>query len=796
MLLTVRQYLRQSTAAGFSLVELMVAITLLAVVGVGVVSIMDYVQSTRVRVETAVKLIDDVDKAELYVRTKLRNADRMVFDNSSVNWSDMLFSAECLMLLRRDASDRTGVNFVQNAGAVRTANFPALGGNQAFTLGLWFKRDNASHTTLETLASWGTFDNASDQSLSLVLTPMGEVGVRFGAKVTFVPSPQNLNDQKWHHVVATFDNQSAGGAVANNSWNIYIDGYPTPVSIIDPNITPNFDIGPLSDDFSIGVPLTNDSIAAFNGVISDVEVYDGFASASDAGLIYNIGVDPTSMSKELHWPLNSYDDNTTSFMDISGKGRTGQATGLSAATATVTTTNERYFGDVFAMVDMPNDGNDNYVLMHRAEHNDCPNSAAEAGGFTTVSEDIFVRPENSDFFTRSNTDANDVLFNYGYRSGNGRIAYSVEARPKKLALNKKFYDEDFCRADPNLVLTRPPGVASCPIERGFAYIATDFDNATDELFIPKATYDAATKTYSNIPGAPAAINAQWSSATGVLSFTITDNSSIEIEDWERAMRTLAYRAKTEDYVPTKEIVISLGFLPMRINGEFHFYEFIEVADGVTVDWEASQTSAFASTFCGTKGYLATVTSEAENDFLIERFRKSNGAVPAGWLGGTDKGQNGQWLWEANSPEAGIRFWHQTDNNSAAGRPVSTVGGEVLDEHYTLTDNVAIPGAPANAFKRRITTQDNMSVPLAYHNWASTEPNDVGSGNGEAYLQIVGSAIGQGLWNDLPDNRDCLDNQKYDPCGYYVEYGGRPGESLNSLVYERTVDLSAQREFCK
>ena len=72
---------------------------------------------------------------------------------------------------------------------------------------------------------------------------------------------------------------------------------------------------------------------------------------------------------------------------------------------------------------------------------------------------------------------------------------------------------------------------------------------------------------------------------------------------------------------------------MEINGQFHFYDFIEVADGVTVDWEASQNAAFASAFCGTKGYLATVTSRAENDFLIERFRKSNGAVPAGWRDG-------------------------------------------------------------------------------------------------------------------------------------------------------------------
>ena len=791
-----RLWLKQQLVGGFSLVELMVTITLMAIVGAGVVSVMDYVQSTRVRVQTTVELNDEVDRAELFVRTRLKTADRLLFDNSSVNWSDMLYSAECLLLLRRDPQDRTGVNLVQNSAEVTTANFPQLGDNQAFTLGLWFKRDNKSMPTIETLASWGTYDPNGESSIAFVLTPFGELAIRYGNKTLFVPAPRNLHNGKWHHLVVSYDNITSSGMADANSVNVFLNGYPRAVNAVDPNITPMIDLGPSADDFSIGVPLTGDNFTAFNGVISDVEFYDSAANEVQASAIYDINLDPNGMMKQLHWPLSSYDADNDRFADISGKNRTGAAIGLSDATATATTTNERYFGDVFAMVDRPNDGNDNYELLHRARHDDCPDSIAEANGFKTVSDDIFVRPENGNFFTRSDSDANDVLFNYGYRAGNGAASFNYDTSPKKLALNKKFFDEDFCRADPNLVLNRPAGVASCPITQGFAYIATDYDNETDELFIPKAQFWADNSTYYNIPGAPNTINATWSADTGVMSFFVTDGSAVEIEEWEKTMRNLAYRPKREEYAPTKDIVISLGYLPMEINGQFHFYDFIEVADGVTVDWEASQNAAFASTFCGTKGYLATVTSRAENDFLIERFRKSNGAVPAGWLGGTDKATNGQWLWEANSPEAGTRFWDQTNVSTADGRPVSSLGLDVMDGDFTMTDDVAIVGAPADAFKRRVTTQDNPAVTLHYHNWASYEPNDVGSGNGEAYLQIVGSPIGQGLWNDLPDNRPCIDNQKYDPCGYYVEFGGRPGESLNSLVYERTVDLSAQREFCK
>ncbi|MGC6517602.1 MAG: LamG-like jellyroll fold domain-containing protein [Candidatus Puniceispirillaceae bacterium] len=793
-----KRFISQSKSSGFSLVELMVTVTLMAVVGIGVVSLMDYVQSTRVRVETSVKLIDDVDKAELFIRTKLKTADRLEFDNKTVHFSDNLFSAECLLLLTRDPRDRTGVNFVQNAGAVRSHKFDALDGTNAFTLGLWFKRDNVSHNNLETLAAWGAYDPVLPSSMAMVMTPFGEMALRFGTKTIFVPSPRELNDKKWHHIVASYDNITSMGVLDSNSVKIYVDGYPRTVSVIDAGVVPNFNMGAGSDNFTIGLPLTSDNSSAFNGVISDVELYSDPVTPSQAAAIYNVNSNPLSMSKELHWPLAIYYADNRTFTDVSGKGRIGYATGLSAQTATVTTTDERYFGDVFALIDMPNDGNDNYALMHRQSHNDCPDNVNEASGFTTISEDIFVRPEDRNFFTRSTDDANDVLFSYGYRSGNGQASFAFEAAPKKLALNKKFFDEDFCRADPSLVLNRPPGVTNCPITRGFAYIATDFDNQTDELFIPNAMYWEDNTTYYNIPGAPSTIMGRWSSETGVMTFTVSDGLPVDIDDWQKALRSLAYRPMQEDYAPTKDLVISLGYLPMKINNQFHFYDFIEFPIGSTVNWVQSQTDAYNSRFCGSRGYLATVTSEEENAFLVERFRKSSGAVPAGWLGGHDSIIHGTWIWEKNSPESGMRFWDQTDLDGSDGRPVKIDNSSTDLTDFLKEEGVVLPGSQS-PFTRRVTTSLKDDVVLAYHNLASNEPNNAGGSetiNHEPYMQIVGSDGGNGYWNDLPDNRTCKDNEFYHPCGYYVEYGGRPGESLNSLVYERTVDLSAQREFCK
>ena len=784
-------------ASGFSLVELMVTVTLMAVVGVGVAQLMDYVNSTRVRVQTSVVLIEDVNQAELYLRAKMKTADRISFNVDAVSTNDADFSAECLLLLQRETQDRVGLNLVNNSGTVKTSGYRGPGNGSSFALGMWFKRDNGSSDN-ETMARWGRWSPTDNSSFAMVINPDGEIEARVGPRRAVTVNLDGLNDNRWHHLVASFDNSSFLGQFNNTSFTLYVDGYPRQLSFTHNDTLLQIDNGTSAEFFEIGTAFANDSAAAFSGLLANIELYGSSATPVNAGSIYLPNANPLGMIEGLKWDFANLTNLTVT--DSSANSHNGTASSISTSMPTITSTDERYAGDVFAMVDRPNDGNANYEMLYRENFSDCPTSLAAASGFATVTKDIFVRPDTSAFFERSDNSSSDVLFNYGYSSGPGSQSFSYEAAPKKLTLNRKFQDEDFCLADPDLVLNPPAGVATCNIARGYAYIATDYDNTSDELFIPGAQYWADNTTYYNIPNAPSSIIAAWSQDTGVLSYTITDNSTVSIDEWESTMRSLSYRATAEDYTPQKEIVISLGFLPMMVGNQFHFYDFVEYNTNDVVDWETSQTLANASMFCGTAGYLATVTSEAENDFLLERFRKSTGSVPAGWLGGSDVANPGEWVWEVNSPEAGIQFWSQPvmEGYPSSGRPMREDGTAVPDGSYTLTDWVAFPGTPAGSFTRRTTVSTDANVVLAYQNFASNEPNNAGgsnTNNNEPYLQIVGSTLGNGYWNDLPDTRDCQDNERYQPCGYYVEYGGRPGESLNSLVYERTVDLSAQREFC-
>jgi Ca2+-binding RTX toxin-like protein len=139
----------------------------------------------------------------------------------------------------------------------------------------------------------------------------------------------------------------------------------------------------------------------------------------------------------------------------------------------------------------------------------------------------------------------------------------------------------------------------------------------------------------------------------------------------------------------------------------HYYEY--VPGGFT--WSQARDLAASKTFNGATGYLATITSAAENAFLADLNPDGNWT----WIGASDADTEGVWKW-MTGPEAGTLFWNGGPNGSAAA-------GQ-------------------------------------YANWQSGgEPNNtLYTPEGEDYGHMWGS----GYWNDEPS-----DYSK----GYFIEYGG-------------------------
>jgi hypothetical protein len=120
-------------------------------------------------------------------------------------------------------------------------------------------------------------------------------------------------------------------------------------------------------------------------------------------------------------------------------------------------------------------------------------------------------------------------------------------------------------------------------------------------------------------------------------------------------------------------------------GNGHWYELVTELS----TWVNARTSAAARTHAGVNGYLATITSAAEQAFLNTAV---NPTSVAAWLGGSDLAQEGTWLW------------------------------------------VTEPGGP---------------IPVIYANWATAEPNNQIDtfGSDEDYLQ--GWRFEVTKWNDNP-----------------------------------------------
>ncbi len=181
-------------------------------------------------------------------------------------------------------------------------------------------------------------------------------------------------------------------------------------------------------------------------------------------------------------------------------------------------------------------------------------------------------------------------------------------------------------------------------------------------------------------------------------------------------------------------VLTASVLNISAGGDASYYaatgSFYKFVPG-SISWTTARAAANSSYLNGMQGYLATVTSADEFDFI-----KSKTGGTEAWLGGTDQDVEGEWRWIDDpgvpADESGVLFW--------LGRAA----------------NYAIPGSAQNGM---------------YTAWNTGEPNDAGN---EDALQIISS----GSWNDLPVTG-------YSIGGYVIEY--TPSASSGSLA---TLNISS------
>ena len=270
------------------------------------------------------------------------------------------------------------------------------------------------------------------------------------------------------------------------------------------------------------------------------------------------------------------------------------------------------------------------------------------------------------------------------------------------------------KVDPNLTLTSNGTITGFRVQISQTYTSGDLLRSTATL--------------------PSGVTATFNSTTGILVFGGTTTSS----NWETILRGVEFKSTTSTcYALQRKITFVAGTVFYNPLTE-HFYEYVSG----NITWTNSYTSASNKSYFGRVGYLATILSEAENNFIWKLM--ANDA----WFGASDdygyinlaKGSTvyanqssseGKWHW-VTGPEKGQNF-------SNGNTPSTTL------------------------------------VSGMYHKWAGGEPN----GTSEAFGQFYSSNSGQ--WNDLSNST---------LPGYICEYGDMPGDiTTSTTILTRNIEIS-------
>lgn len=227
----------------------------------------------------------------------------------------------------------------------------------------------------------------------------------------------------------------------------------------------------------------------------------------------------------------------------------------------------------------------------------------------------------------------------------------------------------------------------------------------------------------------------FNTTTGVLVF----NGTTTAANWETILRGVEFKSTSSScYALQRRVTFVAGTVFYNPLTE-HFYEYVS---GSTT-WTNAKTSAENRSYFGRAGYLGTMSSEAENNFVWKLMSSD------AWMGASDE------VSAVNTSKGSTAFASQ----SAVEGKWHWVTGPEKGQNFSNGNTPSI-----------------TLVSGQYHKWASGEPNNAG---GEHYGQFYSSNNGQ--WNDLPN---------VNLGGYVCEYGDMPGDITSSItILTRNIEIS-------
>ncbi len=316
-------------------------------------------------------------------------------------------------------------------------------------------------------------------------------------------------------------------------------------------------------------------------------------------------------------------------------------------------------------------------------------------------------------------------------------------------------------------------------------------NVNDKLFVRTSTSvstDNSTNdvTYSSF--GVGGVSGVYDKSAGQLVFSGTTS----LANWISIFKKVGYIYDDNGSSgATRSLIFSLSDnIPYNhSDGNAHFYKFMSG----NKTFAAALTDANNSTLFGLQGYLATVTSQAEQTYIEPKIGGQ------GWIGACDRlgdstisGYCGLTTAEVNSLTL-KSSWAASNGDYSIGDGEGywywVSGPERLD--YMGRDT----GNKSNNCRQRTYTRgadgfDTASAAQTYKNFKSGEPNNYLVSNcsvddgGENMLHFYSD----GKWNDYSNNSSSIQ-------GYLIEYGGMSGDPSVDLTEDKTYTIATEGQYC-
>lgn len=807
--------------SGFTLIELMIYMTLLGLISIGVFSAYNFFVQSSIEARSIAELQLEKVTSTTDVRAKLANADSV----SIVTNSDQ----ECAITSNLESVNRTGLEFTTSQ-KLTVSGYKGPGGNTSRSISFWMVQTD--QTSARSIIGIGR--ETTDEKF-LVYTDSTNGVISIDSLGKQLKGSTDVVDGNWHHVMVIYDSTISDN-MSPTTVSIYIDGQPETITSSNNN-TANLDTDNATNNVTIGGYLTENS---FTGQLASVKIWHRALSRSE--------VWPEVLSvnafnrQDLALELKLED----AFTDTSVDAYT--VTGFASPKYT-TLVNSYARKSSYGFNENADD--DTLYDLWRLDYIDTSSdqsvnrctTAGTTNGWTKEGESTWLKTGDN-FFTLT-----DNVLSINAEVAKNIVGSTVSVGNSGLILTGTGVDKaELCKIAPNIVGFDTGG---SDIAEAVVRIDDDSLESNDDLYFFDATksgpitetVNGVTKTYyyyKNIKSNGTVIwpniTAEYESSNGIMKIcTSTANNCNSptmtlrtLENWEKVFREITYSTSAQTYKTEKGFLFSLGgAIPCRIDNYiackninnndnddnlttcYHWFDFIDYDDlGASyschaetgtgdatrtqclADWEDARDDAASSAreLFGLEGYLATLTTEEEDTCAIERI-----AGAFGWLGGSDRhcerdkscgdptsntevaaGPYGKYNSKSTTGES---YWYWVTGPegewSSSDTGYADHDGGAGQSLYFGQD----PGSGFNVYDP--PSANGYDIPPSFTKWASGEPNDWVNSGGDFPKEDYVHTWHSGNWNDY--------TSYYTVDGFVIEYGGISTDARRVLTKRSTIN---------